>query len=98
MLNAFYEDSIGVFLNKSIEEIIGEISLSNKFDINSNTVESWKQQIEILKTQLLNFEGEIYFEFSIPSIYFSSCKFPVIMYAVFNATQFSVSNEKHGKS
>ncbi len=66
MLNAFYNDPIDVFLGKPIEEIIGEISLSNKFDTNSNTIEAWKQQIEILKQQLFNLKGEIYFEFSIP--------------------------------
>ena len=66
MLNAYYKDQIHTFLSKSIEEIIGEITLANKFEINSNTVEAWKQQIVILQKQLNSFKGNIFFEFSIP--------------------------------
>ncbi len=66
MLNAYYKDSIDNFLIKSIEEIIGEITLANTFDTNLNTTEAWKQQIVILKNQLQGFSGNIFFEFSIP--------------------------------
>lgn len=66
MLNAYYSNNIKQFLSQSTEEIIGKITLSNKFDTNSNSIESWKVQIEILKKQLKNLDGEIYFEFSIP--------------------------------
>jgi hypothetical protein len=66
MLNSFYKDSITSFLVKSVEEIIGEITLANKFDTNANTIESWKQEIIILKSALGDYEGTIFFEFSIP--------------------------------
>lgn len=66
MLNAYYSDSIEKFILKSTNEIIGEISIANKFETNSNTTESWRQQVEILKLELENIDGEIYIEFSIP--------------------------------
>jgi DUF2075 family protein len=66
MLNAYYSDSIRNFITKSTEEIIGEITIENKFDINSNTVDAWIQQIEILKNQLEKYSGNIFLEFSIP--------------------------------
>jgi DUF2075 family protein len=66
MLNSFYKDSITSFLTKSIEEIIGEITIANKFDTNAYTIESWKQEINILKYSLDKYEGTIFFEFSIP--------------------------------
>ena len=66
MLNAYYNNTIYHFLSQSTEEIIGLITLANKFDTNSNSIESWKIQIEILKRELKNQDGEIYFEFSIP--------------------------------
>ncbi|MFD0941778.1 DUF2075 domain-containing protein [Pedobacter boryungensis] len=66
MLTAYYQDSIESFLGKNIKEIIGQITLANKFDANSDTVEAWKQQILILKDQLKYFVGDIFFEFSIP--------------------------------
>lgn len=66
MLNAYYRDTIPNFLKKSIEEIIGLITIINKFETNFLTVESWKQQIIILKQQLCDLSGSIFFEFSIP--------------------------------
>ena len=66
MLNSYYSDSIKSFKEKSINEIIGELTLSNKFDTNSNSIEAWKQQIIILKQELKDFNGAIHFEFSIP--------------------------------
>lgn len=68
MLNYYYKDSINDFLNRSIEEIIGIITLSNQFDSNSNQNKAWEKQIEILKGILSNYEGTILFEFSIPRL------------------------------
>ncbi len=66
MLNYYYSDSIQVFISKSIEEIIGSITLSNYFDITHNQNKAWEQQITILKSALHDFEGTLFFEFSIP--------------------------------
>src|SRR3990170_329950 len=66
MLNFYYKDYIETFLNKSIEEIIGLIALSNQFDSTINQNKSWEQQIPILKKALDGYYGTIFFEFSIP--------------------------------
>jgi len=66
MLNYYYSDSIQFFLSKPIEEIIGSITLSNNFDSTYNQNKAWEQQIAILKSTLNEFEGTLFFEFSIP--------------------------------
>lgn len=66
MLNYYFKDSIQSFLNRSTEEIIGQISLSNQFGSILTQNKSWESQIPILKEALEPFQGEIFFEFSIP--------------------------------
>lgn len=66
MLNYFYKDTIQSFLRQTAEEIIGTITLANQFDSTQLQNKSWAQQIIILKTALKDFQGTIFFEFSIP--------------------------------
>jgi hypothetical protein len=66
MLNYYFCDSIAQFQAKNTNEIIGEITLSNQFDLSSNQNKSWEQQIPILKNSLKGFTGTVFFEFSIP--------------------------------
>lgn len=62
----YYGDSISDFLRKSTSSIIGEITQSDAFDFNQNQNRAWAAQIEILQKVLYGFEGELFFEFSIP--------------------------------
>lgn len=66
MLNYYYKNSIEKFLNQSIQEIVGEITLSNEFNSQQTQNKSWEHQIRILQRELVNLNGEIFFEFSIP--------------------------------
>ncbi|MBK9330158.1 MAG: DUF2075 domain-containing protein [Sphingobacteriales bacterium] len=66
MLNYYYKDSIFDFQRKTLEEIIGTITLSNNFDSTLNQNKAWEEQILLLKKILNNFDGTILFEFSIP--------------------------------
>lgn len=66
MLGYYYSDTIDLFEKKSTNEIIGQITNENQFDSNRNTNQSWRSQIEILKETLLDLQGELFFEFSIP--------------------------------
>lgn len=66
MLNYYYKDQIELFVKKSPEEIIGEITISNQFDSNRNQNKSWELQIHILQDALKNSTGTVFFEFSIP--------------------------------
>lgn len=66
MLNYYYKNSIASFLNQSKEEIIGHITLANPFDSVQLQNKSWEQQIPILKEAFEEYNGTIFFEFSIP--------------------------------
>jgi len=66
MLNYFYRDTIKSFLQKESSKIIGEISISDNFDTRNTQSKAWEIQISILKEVLIGFEGELFFEFSIP--------------------------------
>ncbi len=65
MLNYYFKDTIESFLQKTTEEIIGSITLSNQFDSTLFQNKSWKEQIEILKNALAGYDGIVFFEFSI---------------------------------
>ncbi|OAV67039.1 hypothetical protein Barb6_02437 [Bacteroidales bacterium Barb6] len=65
-MNYYYRNTISDFLQRNTNEIIGGITRSNEFDTTFLQNKSWEQQIPILKNALQDFEGEIFFEFSIP--------------------------------
>jgi len=65
-MNFYYQDTISDFLRKSTDEIIGTITRFNEFDSTFLQNKSWEQQIPILKNALSDFDGGIFFEFSIP--------------------------------
>jgi DUF2075 family protein len=66
MLNYYYKDSICSFLTKSVDQVIGEITISNQFDSNLNQNHSWIAEVQCLQKALRGLEGSIFFEFSIP--------------------------------
>ncbi len=66
MPNYYFKSEIELFLEKSTEEIIGSINMSNQFDGSFLQEIAWEQQIPILKNELNGFEGTILFEYSIP--------------------------------
>ncbi len=66
MLNYFFKSDIQTFLNSSTQEIIGQITLSNQFDSTFYQNKAWEGQIAILKKALKDYEGTLFFEFSIP--------------------------------
>ena len=66
MLNYYYRDSIQNFQQKETSTILGEISISDHFDTRNTQNRAWKTQVKILKKVLVGFEGELFFEFSIP--------------------------------
>ncbi len=67
MNRAYYKNSISKFIAEDNNSTLGQLSLnhSNRLleDLQKN---AWVKQIEILKEQLSEFEGQIYFEFAIP--------------------------------
>lgn len=65
-MNYYYRNTISNFLQKSTDEIIGSINRASEFDVIFFQNKSWELQIPILKNALQDFQGEIFFEFSIP--------------------------------
>lgn len=65
-MNYYYRNTINDYLQRSTCEIIGSITRSNEFDATFFQNKSWEQQIPILKKALQGYEGEIFFEISIP--------------------------------
>jgi hypothetical protein len=66
MKRHYYSDLISKFCNSSSQEILGAIVESNEFSVETTQKDAWLEQIKILKPILLNYEGRIFFEYSIP--------------------------------
>ena len=65
-MNYYYRNTISDFLRRTTDKIIGAITRSNEYNVVFQQNKSWEQQIPILKNALQEFDGEIFFEFSIP--------------------------------
>ena len=66
MKREYYSSSISKFCIQQPEEIIGYLTTQNEFDIEKNQINAWEKEIEILQASLVNFQGDIFFEYSIP--------------------------------
>jgi len=66
MKRAYYSDSINNFKKSSTTEIIGILSINNQFALEQTQREAWISEINILKKVLIQFNGKIYLEYSIP--------------------------------
>jgi len=67
MNRAYYANSICDFCIEDGDSIFGKIS--GGYDLNKLTIQqsnAWQSQIKILKQTILNFNGRVYFEFTIP--------------------------------
>lgn len=67
MKRAYYSNTIREFISESNSSILGKLTTnhSNK-SLDELQVYAWQRQIKILKNQLTEFQGQIYFEFTIP--------------------------------
>ena len=64
----YYSDSIDRFLTRSVNEIVGELTLASQHDINDETSQSWVEEIMTLREVLAPYSGHgsVYFEYNIP--------------------------------
>jgi hypothetical protein len=67
MKRAYYSNTIKNFLIEPETSILGELTIkhSNR-SLEDLQINAWRKQIQILKSQLQEFKGKIYFEFAIP--------------------------------
>ncbi len=66
MQRSFYSDTITNFFGSSTDEILGSIATKNDFSLELTQKDAWLKEIIILKEVLKNYEGRIFFEYSIP--------------------------------
>ena len=66
MNRAYYSATIKDFLNTSPEIVLGKLAIRNTFALEQLQRDAWLEEISILRKALCNFQGMIYFEFSIP--------------------------------
>ena len=63
----FFRDTIQGFIKENPQVILGELTKNNPFSLISTQRDAWIYQIQILKEALQNFEGELFFEYTIPT-------------------------------
>lgn len=70
MLRSYYSDTIDDFLDRATEAILGKLSGSHAFSLETTQRDAWRVQIDILKSALSIFRkrGSVYFEFSVPRL------------------------------
>jgi hypothetical protein len=66
MKRSFYSDTISNFCSSTSEAILGILASNNEFSLELTQREAWRQEIIILKNILPNYQGAIFFEYSIP--------------------------------
>jgi hypothetical protein len=66
MSRAYFSASIANFLRASTDEVLGKLSRNNDYALIQTQRDAWVTQIELLRNILINHEGSIYFEYSIP--------------------------------
>lgn len=66
MNRAFYQASIAEFLKADENAIIGQLARAHQMSLESTQTKAWEAEIQVLKSILTPYEGEIHFEFSIP--------------------------------
>ena len=60
LLNAYYASSIGDFIEKSHNEILGEMTSNGNFNLELTQRNAWEEEITILKGELVYLEGHIF--------------------------------------
>lgn len=68
MNRAYYSDSIGEFIGRDPDAIIGRLESGCEFAVEKSQRDAWRSQIEILKPILAKHAGGIYFEYAIPRL------------------------------
>lgn len=66
MNREYYSDSIANFLRSSTDQVLGVLTRNNDFTLIQTQRGAWIAQIEILRKVLSDYQGSIYFEYSIP--------------------------------
>lgn len=62
----YYASTIAELLSHSPQFVLGVLAQNGEFALDANQRDAWLGQIDILKDQLVGFDGHLFFEYSIP--------------------------------
>ncbi|WP_025730635.1 DUF2075 domain-containing protein [Atopobacter phocae] len=97
-MNCYYDNKISNFLKDDSNKIQGIINNRNQlFDAGIKTQKSWQIEINILKNQLREFEGDIIFEYTIPRIG-NRIDVVVIIHGILFLLEYKTNDKQHRKS
>lgn len=65
---AYYSNAIAAFRSADPLAIIGGLTTASGLGVEGTQIDAWKQQIEILQTQLADIDGSIFLEFDVPRL------------------------------
>ena len=65
MKRSYYQSNLKEFLKQSEQEIIGILTQNSEFNVDQSQVGAWQEEIRILRNQLKDHSGHIFFEFAI---------------------------------
>ena len=68
MNRSFFSNTISNFLITLQDALLGKIISESQFADERTQKDAWIEEIKILKEVLVEYEGQIYFEYSIPRI------------------------------
>lgn len=66
--NAWLSKTIDSFLEQSEDALLGEITRHSSLSVELEQRDAWRGQIAILKAELRGFEGDVFFELTIPRL------------------------------
>ena len=66
MTRSYYSSTIKAFLKSTPEEVLAALVCNNDFSLQNTQRDAWLLEIDILRQVLSNYNGAVYFEYSIP--------------------------------
>jgi hypothetical protein len=96
MHRAYYSKSISDFLISHQNEILGKLAEKNTFSLDQSQRDAWIEEITILQKILHNYQGTIYFEFSIPRMG-QRIDVVILIKAVIFVLEFKVGEKKFSR-
>lgn len=96
MERSYYSNSIKEFILDSESSILGKMSMNHFHSLEELQKNAWIKQIQILKDQLKEIEGQVYFEFAIPRMGKRVDNIVIVRDTIF-VIEFKVGSDKYGK-
>ena len=66
----YFGEGITEFLTDNEKRVVGELVIASRHDSNEETIESWSEEIRVMKSALKDYagRGSLFFEYNIPRL------------------------------